>query len=99
MVRKRGFLVNTGMPRLVLEESCATSIKDFTISPPHKKNTEYRIVVFSVVHYCQTNDNLDAILLAGYFLKFLSGLLNLFSILNSPFPDNVGILKHLKAMS
>ena len=37
LVRKRGFLVLTGMPRPVLRESCTTSLKDFAIFP-HKKN-------------------------------------------------------------
>ena len=31
------FLDLTRMPRLVLGESCTTSIKDFAIFPPHQK--------------------------------------------------------------
>ena len=38
MVRERGFLVLTCMSRLVLGESCCTSIKDFAIFPSHKKS-------------------------------------------------------------
>ena len=37
LVRERGFLVLTGMPRPVLGESCTTSIKDFAMFPPQKK--------------------------------------------------------------
>ena len=37
LVREKGFLVSTGMPRPVLGESCTTSVKDFAIFPPHQK--------------------------------------------------------------
>ena len=37
LVQERGFLVLIGMPRLVLGGSCATSLKDFAIFPPHQK--------------------------------------------------------------
>ena len=38
LVLERGFLVLTRIPNLILGESFSTSIKDFAISPPHKKN-------------------------------------------------------------
>ena len=37
LVRERGFLVLTGMPRPILGESCTTFIKDFAIFPHHQK--------------------------------------------------------------
>ena len=48
MVRKGGFFVLTGMPSPVLGEFSTTSIKDFTIFPPHKK-----IVALQLVHISQ----------------------------------------------
>ena len=43
LVRERGFLVLTDMPRPVLGESCTTPLKDFAIFPPHpKKNPQFK---------------------------------------------------------
>ena len=38
--REGFFLVLIGMPSLVREKFCTTSIKDFTIFPPHKKKSQ-----------------------------------------------------------
>ena len=35
MIQKRGFLVSTGMPSLVLGKSCTTFVNDFAIFPSH----------------------------------------------------------------
>ena len=49
LVRERRFLVVTGMPRLLLEESCITSIKDFTIFPPHKNKARFNLGQFLLI--------------------------------------------------
>ena len=47
LVRERGFLVLTGMPRPVLREFCTTSIKDFAIFPPHQEKKKKEVVTNS----------------------------------------------------
>ena len=51
MVRERGFFVLTGILRPILRKFCATSIKDFSIFLPHKKNQKYSRAV-NVNQYC-----------------------------------------------
>ena len=43
LVQERGFLVLTGMPRLVLGESPTTPIKDYVICLPHKNKEERKV--------------------------------------------------------
>ena len=57
--REMGFLVSTGKPSLVLGEFSTTSIKYFTIFPPHPKNKKF---LFSV--------NLSDILHVEYHANF-----------------------------
>ena len=46
-----GVLVLTGMPRLILGESCTTSIQDFAIFPPHKKKKKSNFILSQALAY------------------------------------------------